>query len=68
MMYFTVNRVHPFSPCEEVLRLTVEAENGEKAKEIMLKNGYIEEEILSIDEEFEKIKVIFKEDFIELEK
>ena len=54
MKYWQVNRIHPDSIIEEVLRINLETETSEEAVEILTHYGY---EIIEIDEEWEKIKV-----------
>lgn len=54
MKYWQVNRIHPDSIIEEVLRINLEAETSEEAIEILTHYGY---EVIDINEEWEKIKV-----------
>lgn len=54
MKNWQVNRIHPGSIIEEILRVKVEAETSEEAIEILTRYGY---EVIEIDEEWEKIKV-----------
>ena len=55
MKYWKINRIHPNSIIEEVLRINLETETSEEAIEILTNNGY---KVVEVDEEFEKIKVI----------
>ena len=55
MKYWQVNRIHPDSIIEEVLRINLETETSEEAVEILNRYGY---EVIEIDEEWETIKVV----------
>ena len=55
MKYWQINRIHPTSIIEEVLRINLETETSEEAIEILTHYGY---EVIEIDEELERIKVI----------
>lgn len=54
MKYWQVNRIHPDSIIEEVLRINLETETSDEAVEILNRYGY---KIIEIDEEWERIKV-----------
>ena len=54
MKHWQVNRIHPGSIIEEVLRIKLEAETSEEAVEILT---YYEYNVIEIDEEWQKIKV-----------
>ena len=54
MKYWQINRIHPESIIEEVLRINLETETSEEAIEILTHYGY---EVIEIDEELEIIKV-----------
>lgn len=55
MKYWKVNRIHPNSIIEEVLRINLEAETSEEAISILTRYGY---EVVEVDEEWETIKVM----------
>lgn len=54
MKYWQINKIHPNSIVEEVLRINLETETSDEAVEILTRYGY---EIIEIDEEWERIKV-----------
>ena len=54
MKYWQVNRIHPDSIIEEVLRIKLETETSKEAIEILTRYGY---EVIEVNEEWEKIKV-----------
>lgn len=54
MKYWKINKIHPNSIIEEVLRINLETETSEEAVEILNRYGY---EVIEIDEEWETIKV-----------
>ena len=55
MKYWQVNRIHPNSIIEEVLRINLETETSDEAVEILNRYGY---EVIEINEEWETIKVV----------
>ena len=59
MKYWQVNRIHPGSIIEEVLRVNLKTETSEEAVEILTHYGY---EVIEIDEEWETIKVVKEAD------
>lgn len=54
MKCWKINRIHPNSIVEEVLRINLETETSGEAVEILSRYGY---EVIEIDEEWERIKV-----------
>lgn len=54
MKYWQVNRIHPNSIIEEILRINLATETSEEAVEILTRYGY---EVIEVNEEWEKIKV-----------
>ena len=55
MKYWKINRIHPNSIIEEVLRINLETETSNEAVEILNRYGY---EVIEINEEWETIKVV----------
>lgn len=54
MKYWTITRVHKDSIIEEVLRINLETETVDEAREILENIGF---EVIEIDADFERIKV-----------
>ena len=54
MKYWKVNKIHPNSIIEEVLRINLETETSDEAVEILNRYGY---EVIEINEEWGRIKV-----------
>lgn len=55
MKYWQVNRIRENSIIEEVLRINIETETGDEAREILENIGF---KVIDIDEEWERIKVM----------
>ena len=54
MKYWHITKVHSSSIIEEVLRLTIETETAEEAREILENYGF---NVIEINDDFERIKV-----------